>query len=155
MLWGAGTAGRQDADRLKAFERLRSVPEYVLGFEEPDCPPGSGSAGVSVSQGVSKWEALVAPLKAKGAKVGSPSMCSESFWFECFSWDVLMVCFLIEQADETWLAEFAKRIRTSWDFTAIHINKNSLEGVKKDIVRFPVAHKYPWWLMGIVLLGAL
>ena len=40
----------------------------------------------------------------------------------------------LEQADETWLAEFAKKIKTSWDITAIHVNKNSLDGVKKDIV---------------------
>ena len=40
----------------------------------------------------------------------------------------------LEQADETWLAEFAKKIKTPWDFTAIHVNKNSLDGVKKDIV---------------------
>lgn len=39
-----------------------------------------------------------------------------------------------EQADETWLQEFSKKITTSWDFTAIHVNKNNLEGVKRDIV---------------------
>ena len=78
MLWGDGTVDAQDAARLKAFERLSSVPSYVLGFEEPDCPPGEGSAGMSVSDGVSKWESLIAPLKAKGTKLGSPSMCSTS-----------------------------------------------------------------------------
>lgn len=42
---------------------------------------------------------------------------------------------MIEQADETWLKEFSKKISTAWDFTAIHVNKNNLDGVKKDIVR--------------------
>jgi len=40
----------------------------------------------------------------------------------------------IEQADETWLKEFAGKISTPWDFTAIHVNKNNLDGVKRDIV---------------------
>jgi len=40
----------------------------------------------------------------------------------------------LEQADETWLKEFASKISTPWDFTAIHVNKNSLDGVKRDIV---------------------
>jgi hypothetical protein len=43
---------------------------------------------------------------------------------------------MIEQADETWLKEFAKKISTPWDFTAIHVNKNNLVGVKNDIVRY-------------------
>ena len=43
----------------------------------------------------------------------------------------------VEQADETWLAEFKDQISTPWDFTAVHINKNSLDGVKKDIVMVP------------------
>src|SRR5258705_13681572 len=38
-----------------------------------------------------------------------------------------------EQADETWLSEFKSKIKTDWDFTAIHVNKNNLDGVKKDI----------------------
>jgi len=43
-------------------------------------------------------------------------------------------CLFSEQADETWLKEFASKISTPWDFTAIHVNKNSLNGVKRDIV---------------------
>jgi len=41
---------------------------------------------------------------------------------------------VIEQADETWLSEFKSKITTDWDFTAIHVNKNNLDGVKNDIV---------------------
>jgi hypothetical protein len=45
----------------------------------------------------------------------------------------------IEQADETWLKEFSKKISTPWDFTAIHVNKDNMAGVKKDIVRYILA----------------
>ena len=46
----------------------------------------------------------------------------------------ILFCLFSEQADETWLKEFASKISTPWDFTAIHVNKNSLNGVKRDIV---------------------
>ncbi|KAF8899886.1 hypothetical protein CPB84DRAFT_1779617 [Gymnopilus junonius] len=124
MLWGNGTADAQDAERLAAFKHLSTIPLYVLGFEEPDCPSGSGSAGMSVSDGVSKWESLIAPLRVHGTKLGSPSMC--------------------KQADETWLAQFEGKISTPWDFTAIHINKNSMDGVKKDIEHYMTYGKPIW-----------
>jgi hypothetical protein len=76
MLWGNGTIDAQDKERLTAFEDLSTVPAYVLGYEEPDCDSGSGSADMSVHDGVSKWESLIAPLGRKGSKLGSPSMCS-------------------------------------------------------------------------------
>lgn len=76
MLWGNGTVDAQDKERLTAFEDLSTVPAYVLGYEEPDCDSGSGSADMSVHDGVSKWESLIAPLGKKGCKLGSPSMCS-------------------------------------------------------------------------------
>ncbi|EAU85663.1 hypothetical protein E4U52_000979 [Claviceps spartinae] len=125
MLWGGGTADAQDAARLAAFKKIKNVPRYVLGFEEPDCPPGSGSAGMSVDAAVSKWEAYIAPMKQKGALLVSPSMC--------------------KQADETWLAEFQKKIRTPWDITAIHVNKNNLAGVKKDIDHY-LRYGKPIWV---------
>jgi len=55
----------------------------------------------------------------------------------------LFFIFYTEQGDETWLAEFKQKVRTDWDFTAIHINKNNLDGVKKDVVRIqspPLGH---------------
>lgn len=124
MLWGNGTVDTQDKERLTAFEHLSTVPAYVLGYEEPDCTSGSGSADMTVQDGVSKWESLIAPLRKKGSKVGSPSMC--------------------KQADETWLSEFRDQISTPWDFTAIHINKNSLDGVKKDIDHYMKYGKPIW-----------
>jgi hypothetical protein len=80
MLWGNGTLDSQDASRLAGFEDLlkdpASDPRFVLGYEEPDCPSGSGSADMTVEDGVKKWESLIAPFKEKGTKLGSPSMCS-------------------------------------------------------------------------------
>ena len=76
MLWGGGTADSTDATRLAAFKKITTAPRYVLGYEEPDCPSGMGSAGMSVSAGVSDWESLIAPLGRKGSLLGSPSMCS-------------------------------------------------------------------------------
>lgn len=78
MLWGDGQADSADAARLAAFKKLTTAPPYVLGFEEPDCPSGSGSAGMSVSEGATLWDQLIAPFAAKGTKLGSPSMCSMS-----------------------------------------------------------------------------
>jgi len=126
MLWGVGTADSTDATRLAQFKRITSAPQYVLGYEEPDCPPGSGSAGLSVSAGVSDWNALIAPLGKKGSLLGSPSMC--------------------KQAAETWLKQFQPQISTQWDFTAIHINKNSLDGVKKDIDYYWNTYQKPLWV---------
>jgi hypothetical protein len=50
--------------------------------------------------------------------------------------DRLFVCFFAraEQADETWLTPFKNAITTEWDITNIHVNKNNMDGVKKDIV---------------------
>ncbi|KAG6865179.1 hypothetical protein C0991_004622 [Blastosporella zonata] len=128
MLWGAGTADPVDAARLAAFKQITSPPPYVLAYEEPDCPPGSGSAGMSVSSGVSGWERLIVPLGRKGSLMGSPSMC--------------------KQADETWLAQFGSQISTQWDFTAVHINKNNIAGVKKDIVS-PTPLMHNRWALSV------
>lgn len=88
MLWGNGTLDSQDASRLAAFEDLlkdpASDPRFVLGYEEPDCPSGSGSADMTVEDGVKKWESLIAPFKEKGTKLGSPSMCSTYFLIYIF-----------------------------------------------------------------------
>ncbi|KAG5730966.1 hypothetical protein E4T56_gene7141 [Termitomyces sp. T112] len=126
MLWGGGTADSVDAARLIAFKKITSPPPYVLAYEEPDCPPGSGSAGMTVSAGVSGWERLIVPLGKRGSLMGSPSMC--------------------KQADETWLAQFSSKISTQWDFTAVHINKNNIDGVKKDIEHYWNTYKKPIWV---------
>ncbi|KAF5382166.1 hypothetical protein D9615_004460 [Tricholomella constricta] len=134
MLWGGGTADSTDAARLAAFKKISAAPSYVLAYEEPDCPSGSGSAGMSVSSGVSGWESLIVPLGKKGSLMGSPSMC--------------------KQADETWLAQFRSKISTEWDFTAVHINKNNLEGVKKDIEHYWTTYKKPIWVTEFACVNA-
>lgn len=78
MIWGAGSADGTDAARLQAFKDLSYTPAYIIGYEEPDCPAGSGSAGFDVSTGISLWNELVGPKKAQGSVLISPSMCSES-----------------------------------------------------------------------------
>lgn len=79
MLWGVGTTDSTDATRLAQFRKITIPPPFVLAYEEPDCPPGEGSAGVSVLAGVSHWESLIVPLGKMGTLLGSPSMCSAFF----------------------------------------------------------------------------
>ncbi|KAF7312412.1 Glyco-hydro-cc domain-containing protein [Mycena indigotica] len=124
MLWGGGNADGTDASRLAKFKTISQAPQYMLGFEEPDCAAGGGSAGMSVSEGVSKWEQYIAPFKAKGTKLGSPSMC--------------------HQAAETWLKQFSKQISTDWDFTNIHVNKNNMAGVRADLDHYASYGKPIW-----------
>ncbi|KAJ7928945.1 glycosyl hydrolase catalytic core-domain-containing protein [Mycena leptocephala] len=124
MLWGGGGADSADASRLAAFKKITQAPQYMLGFEEPDCASGGGSAGMSVSDGVQIWEQYIAPFKAKGTKLGSPSMC--------------------KQAAETWLKQFSEQISTDFDFTAIHVNKNNMDGVKADLNHYASYGKPIW-----------
>lgn len=77
MIWGAGSADGQDAQRLQAFRSLSYTPAYIIGYEEPDCEAGSGSAGFDVGTGISLWNELVGPKKAQGSILVAPSMCSE------------------------------------------------------------------------------
>jgi hypothetical protein len=51
MLWGDGhLAGEQnDASRVSAFKALATSPEYIIGFEEPDCST-TGSAAMTVDE---------------------------------------------------------------------------------------------------------
>ncbi|MCJ1449064.1 MAG: hypothetical protein MMC23_009583 [Stictis urceolatum] len=115
MLWGSGTTSDEDASRLQGFKELTSTPGYVLGFEEPDCPSGGGSSGyIAPEDGAQLWDELIAPWGAKDTLLGSPSMC--------------------KQADENWLTPFNESVTTTWDFTAIHINKLDKAGIQKDIV---------------------
>ncbi|KAJ6531889.1 glycosyl hydrolase catalytic core-domain-containing protein [Mycena capillaripes] len=125
MLWGGGSADSADASRLAAFKKITQAPQYMLGFEEPDCASGGGSAGMSVSEGVQIWEQYIAPFKAKGTKLGSPSMC--------------------KQVAETWLKQFSEQISTDFDFTAVHINKNNMDGVRADIEHY-AGYGKPLWI---------
>ncbi|KAJ7801286.1 hypothetical protein B0H14DRAFT_3489802 [Mycena olivaceomarginata] len=104
---------------------ITSAPQYMLGFEEPDCASGGGSAGMSVAEGMQIWEQYIAPFKEKGTKLGSPSMC--------------------KQAAETWLNQFSQQISTDWDFTTVHVNKNNMIGVKADLDHY-ASYDKPLWV---------
>lgn len=146
MLWGAGTVDSTDASRLAAFKALTSTPEYIIGFEEPDCST-PGSSNIAVADGgsilllmcckdanqkrsaASLWDSTIAPWKAKGSTLISPSMCHQA----------------AEQYTQ-WLAGFSGQISTSWDITNLHINKNSMDGVKADIDYYYTTYGKPIWV---------
>ena len=97
----SGHADATDAQRLKQFQRLSSSssnPKYVLGYEEPDCTSGGRSSGMGVDEGVREWERLIAPLKGRGTKIGSPSMCSIEYLYGKMR---IYHSVFSEQADET------------------------------------------------------
>ena len=50
-----------------------------------------------------------------------------------------------EQAAEDWLTPFSKQINTPWDYTDVHINKNSIEGIKKDLDHY-ASYGKPLWV---------
>lgn len=77
MLWGDGSADATDASRLAEFEAMTVTPDYILGFEEPDCSSGSGSSGINYTTAAKVWDEDIAPWAAKGSVLGSPSMCSK------------------------------------------------------------------------------
>ena len=115
MLWGAGTADGTDAERLSEFEGMNWNPPYIIGFEEPDCPAGSGSAGFDVGTGVWLWNSQMAPHGQGGSLLLSPSMCHQA-------------------AESGWLQPFEQQISRPWDITNVHINKNSAQGIEDDLV---------------------
>lgn len=126
MLWGDGHQGQFDADRLRAFQNLRSTPHYLLGPNEPDCP-GTYSADLRVAQGVSLWNQYIAPKGRAGSLLGSPSMC--------------------KQKDEGWLAKFrTQKLDADWDFTAIHVYKDNMQGVQEDIDHYWNKYGKPIWV---------
>ncbi|KAL7415240.1 glycosyl hydrolase catalytic core-domain-containing protein [Mrakia frigida] len=124
MLWGAGTADATDAARLAAFQALSYVPSYLLGPNEPDCSAGGGSAGLSVADTAALWNTYIGPYKARGSMLGSPAMC--------------------HQAAETFLPGFKAAISVDWDFTTVHINKNSMDGVRADLDHYATYGKPLW-----------
>ncbi|WWC66085.1 uncharacterized protein I303_108707 [Kwoniella dejecticola CBS 10117] len=128
MLWGAGTVDSTDASRLDVFKAISSTPQYIMGFEEPDCSTW-GSANIDVSTAAGLWNTLIGPWKAKGSTLISPSMC--------------------HQAAEQyigWLGSFEKQISVPWDITNIHVNKNNMDGVKADIDYYWNTFGKPIWV---------
>ncbi|KAK5996163.1 hypothetical protein PT974_04591 [Cladobotryum mycophilum] len=127
MLWGAGNNGKQDAARFQEFQHLSSAPQYLLGFNEPDCSGADTSANIAVDKGVSLWNSMIVPWGQKGSLLGSPSMC--------------------RQKDESWLKQFkSKQLARDWDFTAIHIYKPDMAGVQADIDYYWKTYGKPIWV---------
>ncbi|CAD6937656.1 unnamed protein product [Tilletia controversa] len=145
MVWGAGQGSSHDAELLHTFRSLYHVsssnrqapPKVVIGFEEPDCPTGHGSSGVSVDAGARIWNQVVAPLKQDGTILASPSMC--------------------KQTDEDWLTPFKEKIDVAWDVTNVHVNQDNVDDVKREIdyywdtygkpiyvTEFACVHTNPW-----------
>ncbi|PRP77362.1 hypothetical protein PROFUN_05607 [Planoprotostelium fungivorum] len=126
MLWGDGTHGNTDRQRYQQFMGMKgSTPTYFLGFNEPDCP-GSASSAMAVQRGADLWNQYIAQFADRGTLLGSPSMCM--------------------QFAERWLQEFRPKIGRMWDFTAIHIYKNSMDGVRKDIDHYWNTFGKPIWV---------
>ncbi|KAF5692084.1 glycoside superfamily [Fusarium denticulatum] len=46
MLWGGGHNVQEDAKRFASFQKLASTPQYLLGFNEPDCTGQDTSANL-------------------------------------------------------------------------------------------------------------
>lgn len=127
MLWGDGQNGQQDAKRWSQFSQLSAAPKYLLGFNEPDCSGADTSAHMDVDKAVSVWNEKIAPWGEKGSLLGSPSMCM--------------------QLAETWLEQFSqKKLDRMWDFTAIHVYKPDMAGVKQDIEHYWQKYNKPIWV---------
>ncbi|GFZ49828.1 LOW QUALITY PROTEIN: hypothetical protein JCM24511_07231 [Saitozyma sp. JCM 24511] len=126
MLWGNGHVDSTDASRLAEFEALTTTPQWIIGPEEPDCST-TGSADMSVSDTATLWNAQMAPKGAAGSLLLSPSMC--------------------KQADENgWLKQFQGQISRDFDITNLHINKNSMAGVKTDLDYYWNTYGKPMWV---------
>ncbi|KAF5645916.1 uncharacterized protein FTJAE_2346 [Fusarium tjaetaba] len=127
MLWGGGHNGQEDAKRFASFQKLASTPQYLLGFNEPDCTGQDTSANLGVSDAVNLWKQMIVPHGNKGALLGSPAMCM--------------------QKDEKWLKQFkTSGLAKSWDFTAIHIYKPDMTGVQAGIDYYWNTYKKPIWV---------
>jgi len=102
----------------------------MFGFYEPDCDCTMSSQISVPTDGLDMWNKYLAPLKAKGTVLGSPSMCT--------------------QYDEHWLKQFEGNVTetgaVSWDITSIHINKNSSAGAIKDVEYYWDTYQKPIWV---------
>ncbi|KAM0803714.1 glycosyl hydrolase catalytic core-domain-containing protein [Usnea florida] len=140
MLWGngdlnetdptapIGDAAQGDKDRYAAFEALPTSPgpEYMMGFYEPDWQ-APYSSNMNPPTAATAWRATLGKLT--GSLIGSPSMAT--------------------QLDEKWLEPFMAALGVSeppWDFTVIHTNKNSSDGVMADVGYYWSKYKKPVWV---------
>ncbi|WVR06983.1 hypothetical protein IAU60_004020 [Kwoniella sp. DSM 27419] len=127
MIWGGGSADGTDAARLEAFKDMSHVPQYIIGFEEPDCAAGSGSAGMDVQTGIDLWNQYVVPKGEAGSILIGPSMCKQA-------------------AESGWLGPFMAGVARKPDIMNIHVNKNSREGIMLDIDHYWNTYGLPMWV---------
>lgn len=130
MLWGDGHRGslQNDASRFAQFTSTWSAshaPDYVLGFNEPDCS-SSDSSDLAVSTAASVWNRYLAPLGNVGTLLVSPAMC--------------------RQLDENFLTPFQAAISTPFDVVAVHIYKPTLAGAKADLDYYWNKYQKPMWV---------
>lgn len=126
MLWGSGGLGgdQDDSNRLAQFKTISDSPKYIMGFEEPDCNT-PGSAAMSIETTIGLWNELIAPHAQSGSLLISPSMC--------------------HQIAETYMQPFTAGISTPYDITNVHINKNSMDGVRAALDHYAQYGK-PMWI---------
>lgn len=130
MLWGNGRRGalQNDAARFAQFTSTWTVsnaPQYVLGFNEPDCTSGE-SAGMSVGDTVWAWEEYIAPLGRAGSLLVSPAMCA--------------------QLHETFLTPFTQQISTPYEVVAVHIYKPDIAQLRAVLDYYWHKYQKPMWV---------
>lgn len=130
MLWGNGHRGsvQNDYNRFTQFTSSWStskVPQYVLGFNEPDCSTGE-SSDITVSAAASAWNQYISPLGNAGALLISPAMCMQQY--------------------ESFITPFQQSINTPFDVIAVHIYKNTIAGVKTVLDYYWSKYQKPMWV---------
>ncbi|KAK5111708.1 hypothetical protein LTR85_011753 [Meristemomyces frigidus] len=130
MLWGASGSACGDVvtereDTFNSMIKNDTIPEIMFGFYEPDCTCDM-SSDMSVADAAADWTDLIAPLKDQGTVLGSPSMC--------------------KQKDEDFLTPFNSSITTTWDVTAVHINKPNVSEAMKDVDYYLATYGKPIWV---------
>ncbi|CAF9942971.1 MAG: hypothetical protein ALECFALPRED_010343 [Alectoria fallacina] len=140
MLWGngdlnetdptapIGDAATDDKDRYTAFKDLPAspTPDYMMGFYEPDWQ-APYSSNMNPPTAATAWTSTLGKLGK--TLIGSPSMAT--------------------QLDETWLTPFMEALGVTeppWDYTCIHTNKNSSDGVKDDVGYYWRKYGKPVWV---------
>jgi hypothetical protein len=132
MLWGSGQRGdlQNDWSRWDTWMQLFSpwgsaaTPQYMLGFNEPDCS-SEASSNIDPYYAASLWNQYFAPLGAKGTVLVSPAMCM--------------------QDSETWLQPFRSAISTDFDVVSVHIYQGNLADVQRVVNHYRQYGK-PLWI---------
>ena len=88
--------------------------KYVLGFNEPDGPTGTGGSALPVDTAVKVWQNNMAPLREMGVKIGAPAVTGAQSGFD-------------------WLANFFQSCgNCTTDFIPVHWYGN-FEGIASHI----------------------